>query len=131
MRRAFRLVATTVAAAAMLALSACSSHDSGSSNSIPVADGAAAYCKRLATLPDGLQDAVGDPASSKNKAVIGRAATQLAKESKSKSVPTDLRTTLGTAAAALSKVQSGRQVTEAEAKSLLSLEKEVKDSCAE
>jgi len=129
-RRSCRHAVAAFVVSAVLGLGACSSGGSESHDSIPVADGAAAYCERLATLPEGLKSAVSNPKSSDSKATIGRAVTQLQKEAVNKSVPKRLRTTLGTAAAALSKVRGGKQVSESEANSLLSLEEEVKKTCS-
>ena len=129
MRRYIRLAGAATAASVVLVLGGCSGGESDSS-AIPVAEDAADYCKRLAMLPDGLQDAVRNPKSSDSRITISRTAVHLGTEADNKSVPADLRRILRRASAVLDKVQAGKQVSEAEAKSLLSLEEEVKKACS-
>lgn len=100
----------------------CGSSDGGSKRdqSIPVATNAPDYCRRAATLPDGLRAATGNAASGSasqgDKETIRVAVQQLRGVADSSGVPATLRRQLNGGATLLNKLLIGKRLADREIK---------------
>lgn len=135
-----RLLRVLGAAACLAALAVAWALLSGTGNdaqspdqSIPVAEGAPAFCQQLAELPAGLNGAIqsaalGDP-SPEDKVTVDRAITQLRDAAGNDTTPASLRTILNRSADVLDKVVAGQQITEREARTFSDLGEAVDQKC--
>lgn len=123
-------------AAALLAVGCSSTPEE--TDAFTVAANAPDYCKQLAKMPAGLQDAVGNAssgdASAADKRVIAQGAQQLHKAAGAAGVPADFGKSLKAGATSLENLSSGHALSQSAAKSFAAtfenLERTVKSACA-